>query len=73
MLSDAEIKLLWPRLDPALKLILLTGQRPGEVAAMQHDHIVEGCWQMPGKPEGDWPGPRTAGITGSRCRSRRWR
>ena len=28
VLSDAEIKLLWPRLDPALKLILLTGQRP---------------------------------------------
>ena len=35
VLSDAEVKLLWRRLDPALKLILLTGQRPGEVAAMQ--------------------------------------
>ena len=50
VLSDAEVKLLWPKLDPALKLILLTGQRPGEVAAMQREHIVDGWWQMPGKP-----------------------
>jgi len=35
VLSDAEIKLLWPKLDPALRLILLTGQRPGEVVHMQ--------------------------------------
>ena len=58
VLSDAEVALLWPKLDPALKLILLTGQRPGEVAAMQRDHIVEGWWQMPGKPQGDWPGTK---------------
>ena len=35
VLSDAEVALLWPRLDTQLKLILLTGQRPGEVAAMR--------------------------------------
>ena len=35
VLSDAEVASLWPRLDPALKLILLTGQRPGEVAALR--------------------------------------
>ena len=58
VLSDAEIKVLWPNLDPALKLILLTGQRPGEVAAMQAEHIVGGWWQMPGKPQGDWPGTK---------------
>jgi integrase len=58
VLSDAEIKLLWPRLDHGLKLILLSGQRPGEVAAMQAAHIVEGWWQMPGKPQGDWPGTK---------------
>jgi integrase len=40
VLSDAEIKLLWPRLDPGLKLILLTAQRPGEVSAMEKDHVV---------------------------------
>ena len=73
MLSDAEVRLLWPKLDPALKLILLTGQRPGEVAAMQRDHVADDWWQMPGKPEGDWPGPRTAAIIGSGCRSRRRR
>ena len=58
VLSDAEVKLLWEKLDPALKLILLTGQRPGEVAAMQREHIVDGWWQMPGKPQGDWPGTK---------------
>ena len=58
VLSDAEIALLWPRLDPALRLILLTGQRPGEVAALEAAHIVDGFWQMPGKPVGDWPGTK---------------
>ena len=58
VLSDAEVATLWPRLDPALKLLLLTGQRPGEVAAMQAAHIVDGFWQMPGKPLGDWPGTK---------------
>ena len=73
VLSDAEVTLLWPKLDPALKLMLLTGQRPGEVAAMQREHIVEGWWQLPGKPQGDWPGTKTPVITGSGCRSRRRR
>lgn len=60
ILSDAEIKLLWPRLDPALKLILLSAQRPGEVASMQAAHLIDGFWQMPGKPVGDWPGTKNA-------------
>ena len=58
VLSDAELTPLWPQARPALKLILLTGQRPGEVAAMQAAHIVDGFWQMPGKPLGDWPGTK---------------
>jgi integrase len=58
VLSDAEVALLWPELDPALRLILLTGQRPGEVGALQRDHIADGWWQMPGKPVGDWPGTK---------------
>jgi integrase len=58
VLSDAELALLWPRLDAGLRLLLLTGQRPGEVAAMQRDHIVGDWWQMPGKPQGDWPGTK---------------
>jgi len=60
VLSDAELVALWPRLDPALKLILLTGQRPGEVAAMQAAHIEGGWWQMPGQPAGDWPGTKNS-------------
>jgi integrase len=58
VLSDAEIKMLWGGLDAGLKLVLLTGQRPGEVVAMQAAHIVDGFWQMPGKPVGDWPGTK---------------
>ena len=58
VLSDEEVRLLWKKLDPALKLILLTGQRPGEVAAMQREHIIEDWWQMPGKPQGAWPGTK---------------
>jgi integrase len=58
VLSDAEIALLWPKLDPALKLILLTGQRPGEVVAMRREDIADGWWQMPGKPVGKWPGTK---------------
>jgi len=58
VLSNNEIRMLWPKLDPALRLILLTGQRPGEVAAMERGHVVDGWWQMPGKPQGDWPGTK---------------
>ena len=60
VLSDAEVAQLWSRLDTRLKLILLTGQRPGEVAAMQKDHTVGGFWQMPGRPSGAWPGTKNA-------------
>jgi integrase len=34
ILSEAELKALWPQLTPQLKLILVTAQRPGEVAGM---------------------------------------
>ena len=60
VLSDAEVAQLWPKLDVSLKLLLLTGQRPGEVAAMQRDHVAEGWWQLPGKPSGAWPGTKNS-------------
>jgi integrase len=43
-----------------LKAILLTGQRPGEVAHMRREHIVDGWWQMPGEPNHklNWPGTK---------------
>ena len=47
VLSDAELATLWPRLDPALKLILLNGQRSGEVVAMEKDHVAEGLMPLP--------------------------
>jgi integrase len=66
ILSDAEIPIFWEALDDAglvaslaLKTILLTGQRPGEVAHMRLEHIADGgWWEMPGAPDPKlgWPG-----------------
>jgi integrase len=58
VLSDSEVKQLWPGMSPQLRLILLTGQRPGEVYAMQRAHIVDGWWHLPGAPQGKWPGTK---------------
>ena len=61
VLSDAELPRFWSSFDDvglvagsALKMILLSGQRPGEVAHMRLEHLVDGWWQMPGAPESDW-------------------
>jgi integrase len=66
VLADSELPLFWKALDDidpvragALRMILLTGQRPGEVSAMRAEHVIDGWWQMPGKPVGDlWPGTK---------------
>jgi integrase len=67
VLSDSEIPHFWWAFDSAgllagtaLKLILLTGQRPGEVAHMRREHIADGWWTMPGDPMAslDWPGTK---------------
>ena len=57
VLSDSEVPRFWSAFDDAglvassaLKMILLTGQRPGECAHMRREHIVDGWWQMPGDP-----------------------
>jgi integrase len=55
VLSDAEIKVLWPKMDElltdqanrALKLILMTGQRPGEVTRMHWDEVEGQWWTIP--------------------------
>ena len=60
ILSDGEIKTLWPHFDPALKLLLLTGQRPGEVAQLRRQDVVDGFWRLPGAPAADWPGTKNA-------------
>lgn len=59
VLDDEEIKLLWKALNLdsevdiywqtklALKMLLLTGQRPGEVVNMRWDEIQGNWWTMP--------------------------
>jgi integrase len=69
VLSDSEIPTFWAAFDDAdlivstaLKMILVTGQRPGEVAHMRREHIRDGWWEMPGKPVPSlgWPGTKNA-------------
>ena len=65
ILSDSEIPKFWAAFDDVfegalLKMILLTGQRPGEVRCMHTEHIVDGWWTMPGDPIPalHWPGTK---------------
>jgi integrase len=66
VLSESELPRFWSAFDDAeavtaaaLKMILLTGQRPGEVAHMRREHIVDGWWELPGDPiPGIWPGTK---------------
>lgn len=41
VLSDSEIVAFWRELSAPLKMILLTGQRPGEVAHLHEAHVIE--------------------------------
>jgi len=56
VLSEAEIKVFWHNLDNckmsdsikrALKLILVTGQRPGEIIGMHRNEIDGDWWEIP--------------------------
>jgi integrase len=67
VLSDSEVPLFWNAFDDAglvrsmtLKMILLTGQRPGEVRHMRTEHIKDGWWTLPGDPVPSmgWPGTK---------------
>jgi integrase len=67
VLSDGELPRFWAAFDAAglikssaLKMILLTGQRPGEVAHMRSEHIIDGWWELPGAPipQLGWPGTK---------------
>jgi integrase len=63
VLSDSEIAAFWPHLSVPLKIILLTGQRPGEVANLHQAHLVDGrWWALPGAPDPktSWPGTKNA-------------
>jgi integrase len=66
VIGASELPKFWKALDDidpvraaALRMILLTGQRPGEIANMRREHIKDGWWQMPGEPiPGIWPGTK---------------
>ena len=56
----------------ALKPILLTGQRPGEITHMRGEHIRDGWWEMSGEPcrTSAGRGRRTARAIGCGCPAR---
>jgi integrase len=66
ILNERELPLFWAAFEragmtgKALQLILLLGQRPGEVRHMRAEHVVDGWWKMPGAPVKDlgWPGTK---------------
>ncbi len=65
VLSDRELSGFWAAFDDAglirscaLRLILLTGQRPGEVRHMRWKDIEDGWWTLPGDPDDSWPGTK---------------
>jgi integrase len=67
ILADSEVPRFWAAFADAglvascaLKTLLLTGQRPGEITNMRREHIVDGWWELPGKPvpELGWPGTK---------------
>jgi integrase len=67
VLSDGELPKFWTAFEAAglvkcnaLRMILLTGQRPGEVRYMRREHIIDGWWEMPGEPVEalQWPGTK---------------
>jgi hypothetical protein len=68
VLSDAEVPLFWGAFGEAgvagaaLQVLLLTGQRPGEVTHMRYDQITDGWWTLPGAPDAatQWPGTKNA-------------
>jgi len=66
VLSDTEVPLFWQAFSEggvpgmALQVLLLTGQRSGEVTHMRHDQISDGWWTLPGAPDAErgWPGTK---------------
>jgi integrase len=64
--EEGEFAPFWAALAPrgrtgaALKLILLTAQRPGEVINMRFEHIQGNWWILPGEPQANgWPGTKS--------------
>jgi integrase len=66
VLAASEVAKFWSAFGQAgqagvaLKLILLTGQRPGEIIHLRRQHLRDGWWEMPGRPDPTlaWPGTK---------------
>jgi integrase len=65
VLRDDEIPVFWSAFDSAglvvstaLKVLLLLGQRPGEIAHMRREHIAGDWWELPGEPRPGWSGTK---------------
>jgi integrase len=66
VLAASEVAPFWTALGEAgragiaLKLILLLGQRPGEIIHLRRQHIRDGWWELPGQPDPAlaWPGTK---------------
>jgi integrase len=56
--SNDELRKLWPHLPPVLRLVLLTGCRPGEALNLRSVDIKDGHWCQPGEPAGRWKGTK---------------
>jgi integrase len=64
IVSDAELRLLWPGLDSTLRLALLTGARMTELEHMRREDVDvdRGAWTLPGSrtEDGRWLGTKNA-------------
>ena len=66
-LTERELRAVWPTFEDfglvkatALRCVLLTVQRAGEILHMRGEHIDGRWWTMPGRPDPDtgWPGTK---------------
>ena len=73
VLSDEEVALLWPKLDPALQLILLPASGPARSRRCSASTSPTAGGRCRASRRAIGREPRTAGITGSGCRSPRRR
>jgi hypothetical protein len=76
VLSDSEVRLFWAAFGDAglagaaLKVLLLCGQRPGEISCMRGQDVVDGWWTLQAKSSVIGLGQKTGGPTAYFCRKR---
>ncbi|PWG62522.1 tyrosine-type recombinase/integrase [Spiribacter halobius] len=72
VLSDDELRAFWGRVDDcgmhkltalALRMVLVTAQRPGEVAGMRWDEIKDKVWTVPASRRGKTNDEHTVPLT----------